>query len=123
MTATYDKLELHIAPVPLSRAHAKRIKACGGKYSECLSPYASKRFVTVPTTEVGLALVDELIRTYRLGTKMTVIARGGVQGYDNRPAWVVVQYVDPTLDEPPFEQFARKFVKAYVEATARGIIR
>jgi hypothetical protein len=123
MTATYDKLELHLAPVPLSRAHAKRIKACGGRYSECRSAYSNRRYVTVPTSEAGLALIDELVRTYRAGTKMTMIARGGVQGFDSRPAWVVVQYVDPTLDEPPFEQFARKFVKAYVDAIARGIIR
>ena len=122
MTATYDKLELHLTAVPLSRAHVKRIKACGGRYSECRSPYANRRYVTVPTSE--LALIDELVRTYgSKHHKTTMVARGGVQGFDNRPAWVVVQDVDAALDEPPFEQFGRKFVKAYTDAVARGIIR
>ena len=120
MTATYDRLELHLAPLPLSRTHAKRIKACGGRYSQCRSPYANRRYVTVPTTEPGLALIDELVRTYRNGTQTTMIARGGD---DRRPTWVNVQYVNPALDEPPFNQFARKFVKTYVQATARGLIR
>ena len=92
MTATYDKLELHLTAVPLSRAHVKRI--------------------------------DELVRTYgSKHHKTTMVARGGVQGFDNRPAWVVVQDVDAALDEPPFEQFVRKFVKAYTDAVAREIIR
>lgn len=120
MTAIYDKLELHLAALPLSRRHSKLIKACGGKYSECRSPYANKRFVTVPAAE--RTLIDELVRTYRNGPKMTMIARGGVRGYDNRPAWVVVQYVDPTADMAPTEQFARKLADAYVQATQRGLI-
>src|SRR4051812_16176803 len=88
----YDKVELHLSPAPLSRAHAKQIKACGGTYSECRSPYANKRFVTVPVTERGL--IDNLARNYFNGKRMTMIARGGVDGFDNRPAWVVVQYID-----------------------------
>lgn len=119
---TYDKVELHLSAAPLSRAHAKRIKACGGTYSECRSAYANKRFVTVPATERGL--IEELVRTYFNGKRMTMIARGGVVGFDNRPAWVVVQYVDDPVmcGKDAVEQFERGYAKAYAQAVERGII-
>jgi hypothetical protein len=117
---TYDKVELHLSAAPLSRAHAKRIKACGGTYSECRSPYATTRFVTVPAAERDL--IDTLVRSYFNNSKrMTMIARGtvGIQ-----PPWVTVQYVsDPVMSgKDAFEQFERGYAKAYAQAVRRGII-
>lgn len=116
---TYDKVELHLSATPLSRADAKYIKACGGTYSECRSPYATTRFVTVPATERGL--INDLVRDYFNGKRMTMIARGGV---DNCPAWVNVQYVaDPVLcGKDAVEQFEQGYAKAYAQAVKRGII-
>lgn len=122
MTATYENLELHLSAAPLSRKHAQRIKACCGSYSKCLSRYANRRYVLVPATES--ALIDDLVRTYAgWGGKVTMVARSERGAIHNLPAWVVVQDVNSLLDEPPFEQFARAFAKAYVHATARGLIR
>ena len=116
----YDKLELHLAALPLSRAHAKRIKACGGTYSAVRSPYANRRYVTVPASECDL--INDLVVTYG-SKKTTMIARGGVEGYDNRPAWVTVQYVDPRFGDPPVTQFESAYTKAYDNAVQRGIIK
>lgn len=46
----YQKLELHLAPKPLSASHRRRIKACGGSYSEARG-YSRQRFVTVPASD------------------------------------------------------------------------
>jgi hypothetical protein len=119
---TYDKLELHLSPAPLSRSHATRIKACGGTYSECRSHHADKRFVTIPASE--RVLINELAQAYYNGSKrkgMTMIARGtiGIQ-----PPWVIVQYVsDPVAcGKDAVEQFEQRYAKAYDQAVKRGII-
>lgn len=119
MTVTYENLELHLSTKPLLRKHVQRIKACGGKYSACRSPYANRRFVTVPATEC--ALIDDLVRTYcGYDNKVTMIARGTAER--RCPSWVVVQDVNALIDSPT-ERFAQLFAKSYVQATARGLIR
>jgi hypothetical protein len=117
-TMHYERLELHLAAQPLSRKHAKAIKAAGGSYSECRGDQR-KRFVHVPVSERDL--IDELVRTYTDGPKVTIVARGG--DAFRHPAWVVVQYVNPKSDvEAPIAQFERKHATAYANADARGLI-
>jgi len=52
------RIELHLSSAPL-KGFAKKIKAAGGRYSECRGDSNFKRFVTIPTAEVELA--DALI--------------------------------------------------------------
>ena len=54
-------LEIHCSTDALGSSLSRRIKAAGGRYSECRGD-AHKRFVHVPITELDLA--DEVIRTH-----------------------------------------------------------
>lgn len=109
---TYRTIELHLDSSPLSHSQTRRIKAAGGKYSECRG-YVRKRFVTVPASEIDL--INELVRTH--GGE-TMIARDD----DKLPSWVIVQHVDPEATEPPILQFIRLYQAAKRNAHERGII-
>lgn len=119
----YDQLELHLAPLPLSRTHAKKIKAVGGKYSAARG-YASARYVTVPARE--RSLIDDLVRTYfgaAKGKRMTIVATGGDE--HKMPSWVSVQYIDDPVmcGKDAVEQFEHRYGRAFAHAVKRRIIK
>lgn len=61
--ATLPRLELQLNPTPLTPADSRAIKRAGGSYSECRG-YQDTRFVYIPFTHEGRALVDGLLERY-----------------------------------------------------------
>ena len=90
-------VELHIGTSPEFSRYSKKVKALGGKYTDCRG-YSSKRYVTLPWTEEGRALADKLVAEFgrRFSHGTTLIVRG-VDTYRGRHvgASIVVQHVDP----------------------------
>lgn len=115
----YERLELHLAAVPLSRKHAEAIKKARGDKTSARGN-RSARFVTLPASERDL--IDELVREYGTGTKSgtTIVARGG--NTYGAPAWVTVQHVAPKGQLGASEQFAVLYNSAREQAIKLGTI-
>ena len=91
--------ELHLDPSSeFPKRFGKKVKAAGGKYSECRG-YCDRRYVTVPSTCVEL--IDALLAAYpirgrghrgglRRGSGTCAVLQPGT--YFTGPAWVIVQY-------------------------------
>jgi hypothetical protein len=117
----YTQVELHLNPMPLKRSHAKRIKACGGKYKACRSVYDRTRYVVVPVAE--RELINDLVVSYPHGKSTTMIARFDGLSRWFLPSWVIVQNVDPRTGDAPLKQFERKYNAAVEQASRRGLLR
>lgn len=87
-------IELHLGTSPEFTRYSKKVKALGGKYSDCRGN-ASKRFVTLPWSDEGRALANKLFEEFVWCQKTTLIVRG-VDSYRNKhvQAWVIVHKID-----------------------------
>jgi hypothetical protein len=98
MQPTITHYEFHVGPLPVPKSLGRRIKAAGGKFSECRGSQF-KRFVTIPATAPDVA--NEVVR--RLSgclPAITVVARYEGQNPAGLPAWVQVQKVPSNSPNP-----------------------
>lgn len=86
------------------KGFSRKVKALGGDFTECRGGTV-ERYVTLPATPAGLALADELHRTFTPGKKVvTWIARGAAHWTGYRDDHVL--YI-PQSSAHPSEQFLR----------------
>jgi len=112
-------VELHLRPSPEFSRYSKKVKALGGRYSECRGN-AYKRFVHLPWTEEGRALANRLIEEFGYG-KTTAIVRG-VDPFRGKHvhAWVRVHSIDCFEIDPCgklLESYEAAFLRAFPDAT------
>lgn len=69
------EVELHLGPSASFTKYSKRVKALGGKYSDCRGN-TYKRFVTLPWTPEGRELADKLVAEFGWSKDTTLIVRG-----------------------------------------------
>jgi hypothetical protein len=88
------EVELHLGTSSDFSRYSKRVKALGGRYSDCRGN-ASKRYVTLPWSDEGRALANKLFEEFVWCQKTTLIVRG-VDSYRNKHvhAWVIVHKID-----------------------------
>lgn len=108
-------IELHLSSSPLFTKYAKKVKALGGKYSECRG-HSNTRYVHLPLTGEGRALANRLVAEFSARPVTVVIARG-VDTFRGRhvPAPVVVQRVSRSSADP-----CSDFLAAYEAAFLRA---
>lgn len=114
-------IELHLGTSPEFTRYSKKVKALGGTYSQCRGN-AGYRFVDLPLTEDGRALVNELIARFgRL--KTTTVIRGIPRDYNGKHihAPVVVHHVSKNDEDPcgkVLEGYEAAFARAFPECLA-----
>jgi hypothetical protein len=87
-------VELHLSPSPEFSRYSKKVKALGGRYNQCRGN-AHRRFVTLPWTDEGRTLANELVFEFRTGPKTTLIVRGDDSFRGKHiHAWVIVHKID-----------------------------
>ncbi len=93
-------VELHLGTSPEFTRYSKKVKALGGRYSDCRGN-AYKRFVDLPWTPEGRELANKLIAEFGRGKRTTAIVRG-VNSYKGKHvnAPVVVHYIDRNASDP-----------------------
>lgn len=108
-------VELHLGTSPEFSKYSKRVKALGGKYSDCRGN-TSKRFVTLPWTPEGRELADKLVAEFGWSKKTTLIVRG-VDRFRNKHvhAWVIVHHVVPS-EGNACERLLAKYEAAFEQA-------
>lgn len=102
---TRPYLELQLSPSVLSPADSRAIKKAGGSYSECRG-FRDKRFVRIPWTREGLALVDGLLQRYPLIHSSTKRSNIVFRSFP-RVGTHVVQAVSLAQAQAAFVAFAR----------------
>ena len=114
-------VELHLSPSPeFSRyGYSKKVKTLGGRYSQCRGD-AYRRYVTLPWTEEGRELANELVTKFSTGPKTTLIVRGD-DSFRGRHvhAWVIVHKIDRGDADPCGSLLARyefAFLRAFPDA-------
>ena len=109
------EVELHLGTSPEFTKYSKRVKALGGKYSDCRGN-TSKRFVTLPWTPEGRELADKLVAEFGWSKKTTLIVRG-VERFRNQHvhAWVIVHHVVPS-EGNACERLLAKYEAAFEKA-------
>lgn len=92
-------VELHLGTSPEFSKYSKKVKALGGKYSDCRG-YNNKRFVTLPWSNEGRELANKLIVEF--GRKPTTAIVRGVDRYNGKHvhAPVVVHQIDKDASDP-----------------------
>lgn len=109
------EVELHLGTSPEFSKYSKKVKALGGKYSDCRGN-TSKRFVTLPWTPEGRELADKLVAQFGRGRDTTLIVRG-VNRFRNQHvhAWVIVHHVAPS-EGNACERLLAKYEAAFEKA-------
>jgi hypothetical protein len=110
-----ESIELHLSSSPLFSKYAKKVKALGGRYTECRG-HSHTRYVHLPLTSEGRSLANRLIAEFSARPATTVIARG-VDSFRGRHvhAPVVVQRVSRSAADP-----CGDFLAAYESAFLRA---
>jgi hypothetical protein len=108
-------VELHIGTSPEFSKYSKKVKALGGKYSDCRGN-TYKRFVTLPWTPEGRELADTLVAKFGRGGDTTLIVRG-VDRFRNKHvhACVIVHHVVPS-EGNACERLLAKYEAAFEKA-------
>lgn len=108
-------IELHLSGSPLFTKYSKKVKALGGRYSECRG-HSHTRYVHLPFTSDGRALANRLVAEFSARPATTIIARGvdTFRGW-HVPAPVVVQRVSRSAADP-----CSDFLAAYESAFLRA---
>lgn len=114
--------ELHLNPSPdfTREGWGRKVKAVEGKFAACRG-HTDIRFVTVPNTDAGQKLADELVQHFPKHKRTTVICRGtGVSG--DASSWITVQRVASFESSAPTEVVLDKYNAAFLDAVEdRGI--
>jgi hypothetical protein len=112
-------VELHLSPSPEFSRYSKKVKALGGRYNQCRGN-AHRRFVTLPWTDEGRTLANELVFEFRTSPKTTLIVRGGDSFRGKHVhAWVIVHKIDAGDADACGSLLAKyefAFLKAFPEA-------
>lgn len=114
-------IELHLGTSPEFTRYSKKVKALGGRYSDCRG-HASKRYVTLPWSDEGRALANKLFEEFVWCPKTTLIVRG-VDSYRNKhvQAWVIVHKIDkgePDACTALLKKYESAFEKAFPDCLA-----
>ena len=108
-------VELHIGRSPEFSKYSKRVKALGGRYSDCRS-YGTKRYVTLPWTPEGRDLADKLVAEFGYGNKTTLIVKGVDRFRNNHVhACVIVHHVVPS-EGKACDRLLAKYEAAFEQA-------
>lgn len=94
------QIEIHLGGSPEFSRYSKKVKALGGKYTECRG-YSYTRFVDLPFTDEGRELANRLVALFGK-PKTTIIVRGIPRDFRGRyiHAPVIVHYIDKTSADP-----------------------
>jgi hypothetical protein len=124
-THTPTLIEMHLSRNPefVKEGWSKRVKKVGGKYTACRGHSSDTRFVTVPLTDEGKKLANELLGKFprRVSTKKGTccVFRGNSTAF--APAWVCVQYASQSEDR--VAGLLAAYNVAYEKAEERNLIR
>jgi hypothetical protein len=83
-TAVLTHAELHLGSSPIPSGLASRIRAAGGKYSECRG-YDTARFVTLPVKAGWEALAIECVTTLGSGARGSIVIFRGIEDAGSHP--------------------------------------
>lgn len=109
------QIEIHLGTSPEFSRYSKKVKALGGRYSDCRG-YASSRYVHLPWSDEGRALANKLIAELGKGSRTTVIVRG-VDSFRGKHvhAPVIVHYINQQ-DADPCGALLAKYEAAFLRA-------
>lgn len=113
-------IELHLGTSPEFSRYSKKVKALGGRYSECRG-HRSNRYVHLPWNEEGRSLANRLVAEFGRGDRRTVAIVRGVDSFRGRHvhAQVVVRYIDKNDADPcgtVLAQYEAAFLRAFPDA-------
>ena len=109
------QIEIHLGGSPEFSRYSKKVKALGGRYSDCRG-YASSRYIHLPWNDEGRALANKLIAELVKGSRTTVIVRG-VDSFRGKHvhAPVIVHYINQH-DADPCGALLAKYEAAFLRA-------
>lgn len=116
-------IDLHLNSSPEFSRYAKKVRALGGRYSECRG-YSPKRYVTLPWTDDGRKLANLLISKF--GQPFTTVVAGVPESFRGAyvPAGVRVHTVPKDAADPcgTLESLYRKaFAGRFPEVTKEHV--
>ena len=113
------QIEIHLGGSPEFSRYSKKVKALGGKYTECRG-HSHTRFVDLPFTDEGRELANRLVALFGK-PKTTIVVRGIPRDFRGKyiHAPVVVHYISKTSADPCqglLDSYESAFLRAFPDA-------
>lgn len=110
-----------------TRKYGQKVKAAGGKYTECRG-HAGKRYVTVPT-EGNEALISAIAEDFGRFDRefggptptVTMVSEQIAEGYGGFQAWIAVHQIEREGEGTIFDRFVAAHEAALMQAVKRGV--